>query len=284
MPYNAGAFAVMGGVAGLAAGTIAGLVLSLRANRRSPGPPRPPRIPYPEFRSAYLKKWRAAHGDVPGLLTPHELALPAAPREVAGDVAVFSFDRAVVTERWETAAMLVANRFHFEHNCAVLSHDGFPGDIADTVKTMLRRNPDLTLFALHDASPDGCLLPLLLRDEGWFPDTSVRIVDVGLRPAMVRQLGLPAIHLLSGQDHPSLAEVLPPEDVAWLAHGNVAELAALRPAQVMRALHNAIAAVAAADANGTSLDSGGGGGGFFIIPIGTGGGGGADPASTDGFG
>jgi hypothetical protein len=283
-PYNGAVLALGVGAVGLAAGTIAGLALSTRANARSPGPPRPPRIPYPEFRTAYLRKWRAVHGDVPGLLTPRELALPAGTREVRSDVAAFSFDRAIVTDRWETAAMLVANRFHFEHNCAVLSHDGFPGDIAETVMAMLRRNPDLTVFALHDASPDGCLLPLLLRDKEWFPDTSVRIVDVGLRPAMVRQIPLPALHLLSGQDHPLLAEVLPPKDVAWLAGGHVGELAALRPPQVMRAVHQAIAAVAAADANGTSLDSGGSGGvgGFWIIPMG--GSGGSDTASTDGFG
>ncbi len=33
--------------------------------------------------------------------------------------------------------------------------------IGETVKNMLRRNPQLTVFALHDASPDGCLLPLV---------------------------------------------------------------------------------------------------------------------------
>jgi hypothetical protein len=285
--FNAGTLAFLGGTGGLAVGTIVGLVASLWANARSPGPPRQPLIPYDAFRRAYLGKWRAVHGDVPGLLSTGELAFPAGRREVPPDVAAFSFDRAVVTDRWETAAMLVANRFHFEHNCAVLSHDGFPGDIAGTVKTMLRRNPNLTVFALHDASPNGCLLPLLLREQEWFPDTSVRIVDVGLRPGMVRQLGTPALHLRGGQDHPTLAEVLPPKDVAWLARGNVGELAALRPAQVMRATYQAITAVAAADAGRTRLEStggGDGGGGFFIIPMGSGGSGGGADASVDGFG
>jgi hypothetical protein len=286
MPDKIAPLAVAGGMGGVAVGTIAGLVASRGANARSPGRPRRPRIPFPEFRNAYLRNWRAAHGAVPGLLSTQELAFPAGRREVPADVAAFSFDRAVVTDRWETAAMLVANRFHFEHNCAVLSYDGFPGDIAGTVKTMLRRNPNLTVFALHDASPDGCLLPLLLRGKEWFPDTSIRIVDVGLRPAMVRQLGMPAIHLRGSLDPPSLAEVLPPKDVAWLAWGNVGELAALRPAQVMRALYHAIAAVAAADANRTPLASGGvgGGGGFFFIPMGSGGSGDTADASVDGFG
>jgi DNA-directed RNA polymerase subunit RPC12/RpoP len=269
---------------GIPAGFLAGGLLSGRANEKSPKPPRPPRIPFPTFQQAYLAKWRAAHGDLPALVPPRAAQLAAPPRQVPGDVAAFSFDRAVVTDRWETAAMLVANRFHFEHNCAVLSRDGYPDGIADTVKTMLRRNPNLTVFALHDASPAGCMLPLHLREPAWFPDLSVRIVDVGLRPEHVRQLRTPALHVHAAQLPPRLAEVLPPEDVAWLAAGNVGELAALRPAQVMWAVHQAIAAVAAADASGTSLVAGSsdGGGGFFFIPMG--GGGGSDTASTDGFG
>jgi DNA-directed RNA polymerase subunit RPC12/RpoP len=269
---------------GIPAGFLAGALLSGRANEKSPKPPRPPRIPFPTFQTTYLARWRAAHGDVPALVPARETQLAAPPREVPGDVAAFSFDRAVVTEQWETAAMLVANRFHFEHNCAVLSHDGYPDGIAETVKTMLRRNPNLTVFALHDASPGGCMLPLQLRDAAWFPDESVRIVDVGLRPEHVRRLGIPALPARAAQLPPRLAEVLSPEDVAWLAQGNVGELAALRPAQVMRAVYQAIAAVAAADASGTSLvgsGSDGSGGGFWIIPMGSGGSG---PASTDGFG
>ncbi len=270
---------------GAPVGLFLGAVGSAVANQKSPPAPRPPRIPFPTFQATYLSKWRAAHGDLPGLLPPREAQLAAPAREVPGDVAAFSFDRAVVTDRWETAAMLVANRFHFEHNCAVLSHDGYPHGIADTVKAMLRRNPNLTVFALHDASPGGCLLPLQLRDPAWFPDTSVRIVDVGLRPDMARKLRMSALDVRPGQMPPRLAEALPPEDVAWLAQGHVAELAALRPAQVMRAVYQAIAAVAAADASGTSLVStGNDGGGFFFIPMGTGGSGGGGDASVDGFG
>ncbi len=271
---------------GAPVGLFLGAVGSSVANQKSPAPPRPPRIPFPTFQATYLARWRAAHGDLPGLLPPRDAQLAAPAREVPGDVAAFSFDRAVVTDRWETAAMLVANRFHFEHNCAVLSHDGYPHGIAHTVKAMLRRNPGLTVFALHDASPGGCLLPLQLRDPAWFPDTSIRIVDVGLRPAMARKLRMPVVHGSTWQLSPRLGEVLPSEDAAWLKAGNVAELAALRPAQVMRAVYQAIAAVAAADASGTSLVAGGydGGGGFFFIPMGTGGSGGGSDASVDGFG
>jgi DNA-directed RNA polymerase subunit RPC12/RpoP len=271
-------------VVGVTGGVFAWALLTSIANERAPRPPRPPRIPLDVFERQYLGRYREVHGQVglPGLLPVREAALPAIPREVPPDVAAFSFDRAVVTDRWETAQMLVANRFHFEHNCAVLSRDGYPDGIADTVKEMLRRNPRLTVFALHDASPGGCLLPLTLREPEWFPDPSIRIVDLGLRPETVRRLRMPALGGTSAALPPRLGETLPPEDVAWLARGHVGELAALRPAQVLRAAYQGIVA---AGPNDGSTDGGGSGtyDGGGVIWIGDMGGGG-DTAAVDGFG
>jgi hypothetical protein len=269
---------------GVAAGAGLGAVLSHRENQISPRPPRPPRISLDAFERNYLRRFREVHGDVTSLLPVREAALPSGPREVPADVTAFSFDRAVVTDRWETAQMLVANRFHFEHNCAVLSRDGYPDGIAETVKTMLRRNPRLTVFALHDASPGGCLLPLTLREPEWFPEPSIRIVDLGLRPETVRRLRIPALPGAPVQLPPRLAELLPAEDVAWLAQGHVGELAALRPAQVLRAAYQGI--VAAGPNDGSSSSGTDGGGGYYdggVIWVGdmrrdT------DTAAVDGFG
>jgi hypothetical protein len=226
----------------LAAGAIglgAAVFLHRRAGRRGPLA-RPPRIPFDRFRSEYVAKWQEVHGSVAGLADPRP-AVPAAQLpSIAADVSAFSFDRAVVTDRWETAAMLVANRFHFEHNCAVLSLDGYPEAIGQTVKNMLRRNHQLTVFALHDASPDGCLLPLTLREPDWFPEPSVRVVDLGLRPETARRLRLPVINVPVRRLPPRLAEILPPEEVEWLLAGNTTELACLRPAQVLRAAYDGI--------------------------------------------
>ncbi|HEU4562660.1 MAG TPA: hypothetical protein VFS20_32825 [Longimicrobium sp.] len=269
---------------GLAVGAGIGAVLSHRENRITLRPPRPPRIPLEAFERLYLRRFREVHGDVAGLLPVREAALPAGPREVPADVATFSFDRAVVTDRWETAQLLVANRFHFEHNCAVLSRDGFPDGIAETVKEMLRRNPRLTVFALHDASPTGCLLPLTLREPEWFPEPSIRIVDLGLRPGTVRRLRIPALAGAPTQLPPRLAEFLPADEVAWLASGHVGELAALRPEQVLRAAYQGI--VAAGPNDGTSVTGTDGGGGYYgggVIWVGDLRGD-TDTAGVDGFG
>jgi hypothetical protein len=247
---------------------------------RGPRPPRPPRITHEAFGRLYLRRWREVHGDVPGLLPGRQAALPTLPTRVPADVAAFSFDRAVVTDTWETAAMLVANRFHFEHNCAVLSRDGYPEGIAGTVKEMLRRNPRLTVFALHDASPGGCLLPLTLRDAEWFPGPEVRVVDLGLRPSTARGLGVPGLAATTpAQLPPRLGEILPPEDVSWLARGHRAELAALRPAQLLRAAYQGIVAAARWESGG-----GGTGEGGEVIWVGDMSGGSADTAAVDGFG
>jgi hypothetical protein len=267
---------------GIAAGAGLGALLSAAANKSRPAQPRPPRISLEQFRSQYLARWRAAHGEIPLLLPPRETARLAAPRGVPADVAAFSFDRAVVTEHWDTAAMLVANRFHFEHSCAVLSRDGYPEGIAETVKEMLRRNPSLTVFVLHDASIGGCLLPAALRDEEWFPEASVRIVDVGLRPETVRKLRLPVLRGHPGKVPPRLAAMLTAEDAHWLEQGNVGELASLRPPQVMHALSRAIAASAALSSDGYSGSDTGGGGIIWFGDMG--GSGGGDTSSTDGFG
>lgn len=276
----------------LAAGAVglgAAVLLHRRAMRRgASSPARPPRIPFDRFVSGYLGKWQEVHGPVAGLAAPRPAATAAQLPSIAADVSAFSFDRAVVTDRWEVAAMLVANRFHFEHNCAVLSLDGFPEAIGETVKNMLRRNPQLTVFALHDASPDGCLLPLTLREPGWFPEPTVRVVDLGLRPETARRLRLPVVSVPVRRLPPRLAEILPPEDVEWLLAGNTVELACLRPAQVLRAAYDGIRRVGhpgdPASTSGAGTDVGYGYGPGGIIWVGDFHDERRDTASVDGFG
>jgi hypothetical protein len=273
-------------VAGL--GAVAGLVLGValaRAEMRSNANLGVyTYLPLDVFRETYLPRWREAHGDIPGLLPLRGAAVAALPRQVPADVAAFSFDRAVVTDRWETAQMLVANRFHFEHNCAVLSVDGYPDAIADTVKEMLRRNPRLTVFALHDASPVGCELPLDLREPEWFPDPAVRIVDLGLRPETVKRLKLLWVR---GQDLPRpsrLEGMLTEKELKWLAAGNTCELAAVPPALLMRGAYRGIVAAGPHDGptrapvyDGASWTGG-------AVWFGALGGAAADTAAVDGFG
>ena len=211
-----------------------------------------------------LARWQATHGEVCNLLPSYtKNAYALFNLTVDFDIADYSFDQAVITDNAEIAAMLVANNFHFENNCAVLSVDGFPGPQAETIMTMLRRNPNLTVVAVHDASKRGVQLAQTLRNNHWFPDHSVNIIDVGLYPRHARELWAPVVKetavparkwtldarlAAAGARQPPCAvdsATLPlrPEEQDWLDLGNVIELAAVRPAQLMRVLFNAFAYV-----------------------------------------
>ena len=106
-----------------------------------------------------LIAWERAHGKPPGLIVRPSAQAPSRPRRVLeSDLADYSFDRAVICDRARTVDLLLANNFHFENNCAVLSIDGYPPGPFETVRTMLKRNPKLQVFALHDATVEGCTL------------------------------------------------------------------------------------------------------------------------------
>lgn len=236
------------------AGAVAALALRAylmhREARRPLDPPHPPSLSL-EALQGHLPRWVRVNGPVPGLL-PRDGALPGPgprPADGAGPHQV------VVTDTRETAEVLVANGFDAEYGCAVLSLDVDPDD-ARAVADALRRTPGLTVFALHDATPAGCHLPLALRQPAWFPDPAVRIVDLGLRPEIAWRLRVPARSAPPVLRPPLPAWLLSNDERTWLAHGNTGELAALRPAYLLRAVHEGMAAAGPYAAGGTDGSAG----------------------------
>ncbi|MBC6422540.1 MAG: hypothetical protein GDA38_14165 [Hormoscilla sp. SP12CHS1] len=98
----------------------------------------------------WVNSWTQWNGPISKMLpTANEENASVA---VSSEIAAYSFDRVVVCEHAEIAQMLIANNFHFENNCAVLSITGYPQSIFSTVLEMLRRNQELKVYTLHDAS------------------------------------------------------------------------------------------------------------------------------------
>lgn len=180
----------------------------------------------------YLRRWAAAHKPPLTRIVRRREVERAPPAELAE----YSFDRAVICDRSETVDLLLANNFHFENNCAVLSSGGYPRHIFDTVRTMLRNNPRLYVFALHDATVQGCMLAQqLAQSYEWFP--SALVIDVGLRPGHTHGLEFafqPATKLV-----PVNAPVTA-EEREWLDK-HTCELAGLRPDQIIKRLYRAMA-------------------------------------------
>ena len=213
-----------------------------------------------QFEAIYAR-WKSVHGAPPGLFTSKPLHVaPKEPRaqgladDLRDEIAQYSFDRAVITDTSETADLLLMNDFHFENNCAVLSVGGHPAHAFATVRKMLRNNPKIEVFALHDCTPEGCELAWTLsQDPAWFKDSG-KVYDVALRPAQARKMKaswLPG--RLQVAEHPALTE----KERDFLRE-NAIELAAIRPEQLVKRLFRAMnlltGASATSDGGTTSGD------------------------------
>ena len=129
----------------------------------------------------WIIRWEEINGTITNMLpSPRQQNTPV---NINPDITAYSFDRLIVCDSSEIAQLLIANNFHFENNCAVLSITGYPQNIFSTVMEMLKRNPDLKVYALHNASPRGVSLINHLRtNPTWFLHNDVTIYDLGLLP------------------------------------------------------------------------------------------------------
>lgn len=181
-------------------------------------------------------RWGVVHGKPKGVIArkPQEDKPVRAPEPDIGD---YSFDRAVICDRARTVDLLLANNFHFENNCAVLSVGGYPQQAFETVRRMLRRNPRLEVFVLHDITPEGCRLAhRLANDPEWFKGMGIRIVDVGLRP--VHAAPFKKLFQDSTREIP-WGGGISREEARWLSKHQL-ELAVIRPEQIVKRLFRAM--------------------------------------------
>ena len=182
-------------------------------------------------------KWANTHGIPASLIVPQPVKQKAA--QLESDVGDYSFDRAVICDQARTVDLLLANNFHFENNCAILTLDGYPSHAFKTVKAMLQRNPRLRVWVLHDCTPAGCQVAYTLKnDPDWFPQ-GVQIIDVGLRPQHappLKKLWEPSTPPVKGG--PGLTS----SELSWLGKYQLA-LAAIRPEQVIKRLFRSMSSV-----------------------------------------
>ena len=196
----------------------------------------------------WLKRWTNNNGPVVKLLPAPKITSKHA-AAISPEIKQYSFDRLIVCEHAAIAQFLIANNFHFENNCAVLSIDKYPHNIFDTVMEMLRHNPALKVYALHDASPDGIQLThRLASDSDWFQgSTNVQIHDLGLLPRQLlgrsvfirgsAKFAKDAVTSLAGPAGASLR----PEETTWLREGNYVEMESISPKVLLRVVTQGIA-------------------------------------------
>ena len=194
----------------------------------------------------WLNRWQEINGPIEKLLpSPQEQTLPAT---INPDITAYSFDRLVVCDSSSIAQILIANNFHFENNCAILSVTGYPQNIFEVTMQMLRRNPNLQVYALHNCSPKGLtLVDRLRKSPQWFADTNIAVIDIGITPRQILA-SKRRIFIQSTQDSAQAAKELPPkirqslsnEEIEWLESGNFVELESFTPRRLIQVLNISI--------------------------------------------
>jgi hypothetical protein len=215
----------------------------------------------------WLNRWQEIHNPIGKMLPPApEESLPA---EVSTELTSYSFERAVICDSSAIAQLLIANNFHLENNCAVLSVTGYPQSIFSTVLEMLSQNPDLKVYALHDASPRGVTLAHHLRTSpNWFQNCNVIIHDLGLLPRQI--FASRNVFIRISEDSAREAKEMQVEvsqsfsasELEWLEAGNFVELESFSPQKLIQVLNQGIAQSQSANA-GDSLVVIDGGGGYL---------------------
>jgi hypothetical protein len=172
-----------------------------RVSRRVPFTVAPP-VSYGDFQRALARV-----GLVPGLLPPPEPSAVPGSHTEEPDLFDYGLSRLLVCESPGVADMLRANGLPMESACPVFSAADLPLD--PRVVAMVRRAAG-TVYLLHDARPTPFTL-----DVG----DDVRVVPLGLRH---RQAA--ALHLTHGRG----------------PDGRVVEVAAVRPAALLRTVHRLV--------------------------------------------
>jgi hypothetical protein len=195
---------------------------------------------------SWLTKWQQINGKVDKVLISAQQQI--APTSINPDITAYSFDRLVVCDSANMAQLLIANNFHFENNCAILSITGYPQSIFNTTMEMLRRNPDLKVYAIHDCSPKGVSLVHHLRtSENWFLNSNVTIIDLGLLPRqIIASQGKMFTRFSSQLKHEAkklsvdICQSLTADELAWLHTGNFVELESFTPQKLIQVLRHGI--------------------------------------------
>ena len=213
-------------------------------------PPPPPPLPGPDIKrftidthrfSDILTRWESVNGRIP-LLTTVQPRSQTASSTIDPDLTLYSFDRVLVCDNDAIAQFFIANNFHFERNCPVISINGYPQNIFTTLLDMLRRNPELKVYVLHNADPKGMSLAHKLHtDPDWFGNSTAQIYDLGLSPQQVfpnRKMFVKRSYELTASARQQIPEAihqtLTADELRWLVDGSYVELESFLPRTLLQ--------------------------------------------------
>jgi hypothetical protein len=195
---------------------------------------------------SWIERWKFVGNSIDKLLDPPQLT--AAATTISDEVSSYSFDRVIICDCATIAQLLIANNVHFENSCAILSLNGYPAAIFDTVMQMLRRNSDLKVYVLHDTTPQGIsLIHTLKTSSEWFENQTIQYFELGLLPRQVigkRQMIVNQSTTFAqeaGLLPESVRQSLSKAELEWLDRGYYVELESFSPRRIIRVVTQGIA-------------------------------------------
>ena len=205
-----------------------------------------PALSLPEFERDFLGRWQEIYpGDPERLIRPELLArLPDNPP-------ASRMRGALVCDQRDILNFLQANRVPARLGLALLPLKEPFSTTQQAALDRLRSQPALPVLVLHDASPDGWLLPYIVIKALQLP-ADQHVIDVGIQPADViaqkmltlrkkpsnAQMKQLQIHAAAAAASPHSDETtqhsLTTEEFEWLAKGWYTPLVALNPGKLIR--------------------------------------------------
>ncbi|WP_238553665.1 hypothetical protein [Fortiea contorta] len=188
----------------------------------------------------WLKQWRKINGfNLKILPTSHQNL----------DFPVDDATCLIVCENSAIAQLLIANNFHKEFNCVILSVTGYPQQIFDNTMQMLRHRPNLKVYAFHDCTPQGMsLVNHLSTTPNWFLNSNATIIDIGLLPRQIiaTKVGMfiqisPGLVQAAKALSDEIRQTLSAEELAWLESGRFVELESFTTPRIIKLLQKGIA-------------------------------------------
>ena len=104
------------------------------------------------------------------------------------DIYDYGVERILIVQHDVLVDVLVRNGVHTSQRALLLSGSGYPDYIREHARTALRENPELPVFFLHDATPEGAAWFNTCSASDFLPWESHPKIDLGLHPQDVENL------------------------------------------------------------------------------------------------
>ncbi len=103
------------------------------------------------------------------------------------DIYRYGVERVLLVQHDILVDLFVLNGLHAEQRTLIISETGYPEYIQPRVTEVLKDNPKIPVFMLHDATDRGIGMKRRLRKLSWLPASEKRI-DLGIQPKDVRKM------------------------------------------------------------------------------------------------